>query len=169
MIATEPSHWGKRDFFMFFLFNFHPSINRCGLWFRWTHRTHSSLCKSVYIKANCATLRLRFTIFHKLGIKTAQKKLFVWFMNSKRQTKVKRSHIIQISVCRCSKQDSKNQTKTRDLRGAIESFNCLTYVVRRVRYTGDFPRAAKVLVFLFRLTYSWSNSFLRRKSKCWPC
>ena len=32
MIATEPSHCGKRDFLMFFFcFNFHPSINRCGL------------------------------------------------------------------------------------------------------------------------------------------
>ena len=29
-------------------------------------------------------------------------------MNNKRQAKVKRSHIIQIGVCRSSKQDSKN-------------------------------------------------------------
>ena len=50
-------------------------------------------------------------------------------MNSKRQAKVKRSHIFKLAfVVAVNKilKISSDQTKTRDLRGAIESFNCIT-------------------------------------------
>ena len=50
-------------------------------------------------------------------------------MNSKRQAKVKRSHIFKLAfVVAVNKilKISSDQTKTRDLRGTIESFNCIT-------------------------------------------
>ena len=72
--------------------------------------------------------------------------IFVWFMNRKRQAKEKRE-----GVCRWVNKVlnlTSDQTKTRDLRGAIyrPSFSSLMHDVSFIG--GDFPRAEVFLFFV---------------------
>lgn len=70
--------------------------------------------------------------------------IFVLFTNSKRQAKGKCGHII-VAVNKTLNPFS-DETKTRNLQGAIDIFNSLMYVTSFIWV--DFPRAEVFLVFV---------------------